>query len=50
MTGGPADPATRGPLGLPLLVATIAGLVIAAYLVAVRVMGESPVCGPLRGC
>ena len=50
MTVGPADPAARGPLGIPLLVATIAGLVIAGYLVAVRVMGESPVCGPLHGC
>jgi uncharacterized membrane protein len=40
----------RGSLGVPLIVTTLAGLVIAAYLSAVRVAGESPVCGPVHGC
>ncbi len=26
------------------------GLVIAAYLLVVRFVGEAPICGPIRGC
>ena len=26
------------------------GLAIAAYLLTVRLLGEPPVCGPIRGC
>jgi uncharacterized membrane protein len=28
----------------------LAGLGIATYLLAVRVLGEAPACGPLKGC
>ncbi len=40
----------RGPLGLPLVLATLAGLVIAGYLAVVRILGEAPACGPSKGC
>ncbi len=42
--------ADRGPLGLPFLAATLAGLLVSGYLVVVRLAGEAPVCGPVRGC
>ncbi len=42
--------ADRGPLGLPLLAVSLVGLLAAGYLVAVRLAGEAPVCGPVRGC
>lgn len=44
------DGTSRGTLGLPLLAATLVGLVIAGYLSAVRLAGESPACGPVHGC
>lgn len=44
---GPAD---RGPLGLPLLAVTLVGLLASGYLVAVRLAGDAPVCGPVSGC
>jgi uncharacterized membrane protein len=28
----------------------VAGLAIAAYLLAVRLLGEAPACGPVKGC
>lgn len=40
----------RGPLGLPLLAVTLVGLLASGYLVAVRLAGEAPVCGPVKGC
>jgi len=40
----------RGPLGLPLLALAFAGLLIAGYLLAVRLAGEPAVCGPSHGC
>ncbi len=40
----------RGPLGLTLVVVTLAGLVPSGYLTVVRFMGEAPVCGPAGGC
>jgi uncharacterized membrane protein len=40
----------RGTLGLPLLLATLAGGVVAGYLSAARIAGEAAVCGPSRGC
>ena len=40
----------RGALGLPLLVATIGSLLVSGYLVIVRLLGETPACGPVRGC
>jgi uncharacterized membrane protein len=46
----PASPVERGALGRPLLVVTLAGLLISGYLVVVRFLGETPACGPIRGC
>ena len=40
----------RGPLGLPLLAVTVVGLAVSGYLVAARLLGEAPVCGPVKGC
>jgi uncharacterized membrane protein len=40
----------RGALGLPLLLFALVGLGIAGYLLAVRLIGEPPVCGPSGGC
>lgn len=40
----------RGAVGLPLLLAALAGVVIAGYLAAVRILGESAACGPSMGC
>ncbi len=40
----------RGPLGLPLVAVTLAGLAIAGYLAIVRFLGEAAVCGPSQGC
>ena len=42
--------AVRGPLGLPLVAVTLAGLAIAGYLAVVRFLGEAAVCGPSKGC
>jgi len=41
---------TRGRLGLALSALALSGLGIATYLLAVRVLGEAPACGPLKGC
>src|SRR4029077_11006548 len=35
---------------LAMTVLALAGLVIAAYLAATKLLGEAPICGPLRGC
>lgn len=43
-------PASRGRLGLALSALASGGLGIAVYLFAVRVLGESPACGPVKGC
>ena len=40
----------RRRVGLTLAVLATAGLLIAAYLAAVKLTGGIPVCGPLRGC
>ncbi len=45
-----SETAPRGPLGLPLLIVTLVGLAVSGYLVAVRLLGEAPTCGPVRGC
>jgi len=44
------EPARRGHLGVPLLIVTLVGLGVSGYLVAVRLLGEAPTCGPVRGC
>jgi len=46
----PVVAGTRGRLGLVLSALALAGLGIATYLLAVRVLGEAPACGPLKGC
>jgi len=46
----PATAGTRGRLGLALGALALAGLGIATSLLAVRVLGEAPACGPLKGC
>ena len=46
-----SDPAgTRGRFGLALTALAVVGLAIASYLLAVRVLGEAPACGPVKGC
>ena len=45
-----SDTRTRGWLGGTMTALALAGLGIASYLVAVRVLGEPPVCGPIKGC
>jgi uncharacterized membrane protein len=42
--------ARRGPLGLPLLLAALVATGVAGYLSAVRLAGETAVCGPSHGC
>ena len=42
--------ARRDPLALLLLVLPLVGLAIAAYLLAVRLAGGLPACGPGGGC
>jgi uncharacterized membrane protein len=46
----PDSAGTRGRLGPVLSALAFAGLGIAIYLLAVRVLGEAPACGPLKGC
>jgi uncharacterized membrane protein len=44
------EPATRGRFGLALTALALVGLAIATYLLAVRLLGEAPACGPVHGC
>jgi uncharacterized membrane protein len=39
-----------GRLGAAMTGLALVGLAIAAYLLAVRVLGEAPACGPVKGC
>jgi uncharacterized membrane protein len=39
-----------GRFGAAMTAVALAGLAIAAYLLAVRVLGEAPACGPVKGC
>ncbi len=43
-----ARPAGRFGAGMTAL--SVAGLAIAAYLLAARIIGEVPACGPVKGC
>ena len=36
--------------GLLMVAFAAAGLAVSAYLTAVRLLGEAPACGPVRGC
>src|SRR6186997_3177415 len=39
-----------GRFGVAMTVIAVVGLGIAAYLLASRVLGEPPACGPVKGC
>src|SRR5262245_41765116 len=41
---------TRGRYGAAMTGLAVVGLAIASYLLAVRIAGELPVCGPVHGC
>ncbi len=41
---------TRGRFGGVMTALALVGLAIAAYLLVVRVLGEPPACGPVKGC
>jgi uncharacterized membrane protein len=39
-----------GRFGAGMTAVALAGLAIAAYLLAARISGEAPACGPVKGC
>jgi len=39
-----------GRFGAGMTTLALVGLAIAAYLLALRIMGEAPACGPVKGC
>jgi uncharacterized membrane protein len=39
-----------GRFGAGMTALSVAGLAIAAYLLAARIIGEAPACGPVKGC
>jgi uncharacterized membrane protein len=41
---------SRGRFGVAMTILALVGLAIAGYLLAVRLLGESPACGPVKGC
>jgi uncharacterized membrane protein len=44
------EPGPRGRLGAWMTVLAVIGLAIAVYLLAARLLGEAPACGPVKGC
>jgi uncharacterized membrane protein len=44
------EPGPRGRFGAWMTVLAVIGLAIALYLLAARLLGEAPACGPIRGC
>ena len=46
----PVMAGARGRFGGALSLLALAGLGISSYLLAVRVLGEAPACGPIKGC
>jgi uncharacterized membrane protein len=40
----------RGRLGPVMTGLALLGLAVAGYLLAVRLLGEAPACGPVKGC
>lgn len=49
--GGPAIPTRAGGrFGASMTILAAVGFGIAAYLLASRILGEPPVCGPVKGC
>jgi uncharacterized membrane protein len=47
---GPAIATSGGRFGAAMTVLAVAGLGIATYLLAARILGEPPACGPVKGC
>ena len=45
-----SGPSARGRWGAAMVGLALLGLAIAGYLLTVRVLGEAPACGPVRGC
>jgi uncharacterized membrane protein len=43
-------PTSGGRFGAAMTTLAAAGLAIATYLLAVRLLGEAPACGPIKGC
>jgi uncharacterized membrane protein len=39
-----------GRFGAGMTALALAGLAISAYLLAARIIGEAPACGPVKGC
>lgn len=46
----PDETRARGRFGAAMTIIAVAGLGIAAYLLAARILGEPPACGPIKGC
>lgn len=44
------DTAVRGRWGAAMTILALGGLAVAGYLLAVRLLGEAPACGPVKGC
>jgi len=44
------DVPVRGRWGAALTVLALGGLAIASYLLAARLLGVAPACGPVKGC
>jgi uncharacterized membrane protein len=44
------EPGPRGRFGAWMTVLAVIGLAIAVYLLAARLLGEAPACGPVEGC
>jgi uncharacterized membrane protein len=44
------EPGPRGRFGAWMTVLAAVGLAIAVYLLAARLLGEAPACGPVKGC
>ena len=40
----------RGRFGSVMTILAFVGLAIGSYLLAVRILGEAPACGPVKGC
>jgi uncharacterized membrane protein len=40
----------RGRFGAAMTILAVVGLGIATYLLAARILGEPPACGPIKGC
>lgn len=50
MADGTASENVRGRWGAAMTALALGGTAIAGYLLIVRLLGEAPACGPVRGC